>query len=523
MLLGNLRISTVKFVILYAIAIFVRLKQSSHSGIRHFATMASANRWAPFRAQGHSIANTTTGHPIQLAQKDAAEYVFKLRDEFYKIELFKEGILKGCKKEVTKKRKKEKGDEKEKQEEWWMKWENESGEKITLEEYLGVKVTKKVVTKAVEDKNLPPKLRLGLLAAWNEGIEKGISEDLVADLLKDVSTLKVDKTSKLQRSDSFTFGGSKAVPNPKDLLAKMSDKVLVKFASSKESKSFRCTDSIVLAAMYIRAYGDESNAKYREAESKFVFNLGGTCGIYRDTTGNGDLFYLPLRKTEEGVYVQQGGTTDHTWDNLATELSKHVKTKKAGKRLAQVLLNEYDGSLSLSEVIAIGAMLADAKYSIQGFLYAVEKLKDYKVNTKEMSELFAITGNPLWKYSLNTGNILNSKMDPKEKGRMAGLGFKELDLQEQKESPKLEISAPEKKLEKLDKLEILAPEKKLEKVDRLEMLAPEKKKEKVKKVEKLVPKNTEERKREAEIPVLNFSNKKHREDKSLIKEKKLDN
>ncbi|MFZ6760830.1 DUF4157 domain-containing protein [Undibacterium sp. Ji50W] len=392
--------------------------------------------------------------PVQLTRKDAAKYVFDKRVEFYKIEEIANSLFEGWKVDGKLQTKL-----------------TVDGKLVFLKNYIEDQVNKDWVKKWVADTSLLPNLRKGLLVAWNEGLtektdikeetekrdekeEKTNKESeplpdiLIADLIKNVSTLKVDKDRKLQRSDSFSFENKSSVSIPKEWLEKMDEKICIESANNKEEKektgkkykqeTVPCTTSLYLAGMYIRAYGDKLNEGLRSASAKFVLNLGGTLGVYRDTKRNGDLFYFPLKKKkdEEDVYMQEGGSTEHTWDELAKSLSEDGELDGIHKKLAEALTGKYEGKLNKSDVIAIGAMLSDAKYSIQGWLYAVEKLKEYKFVGKDISELFAITGNPFWKYSLNKDNPLNRGKDRKEKGRQAGLGYKKLDLESQKKLEK---------------------------------------------------------------------------------------
>ncbi|MFZ6654090.1 DUF4157 domain-containing protein [Undibacterium sp. TJN19] len=419
------------------------------------------------------------GMPVQLTRNDASAYIYRHRDAFYGIkELRKSELFDGCKPKGT----------------WLHKWEltfpREKDRKpklVTLEEHINDHIDREWVKQWVASNKLAPKYRQGLFHAWNEGLEydneksdveesdeesdkeknskhdkseelnseddddnKGISEDLIADLVTDVSTLDVGKGKKLSRQDSFTFGSKEGAPSPQDLLEKMEKSAKIEIGSEGKQKDYYCTASIALAGMYIRAYGDELNIKGRCASTKFVFDLGGSLGLYRDTTGNGDLFYFPLteKEDEKNVYRQEGGSTEHTWDKLAGHLSKVKGLDKVHTRLAEVLLNEYKGKLHKSEVIAIGAMLADAKYSIQGWLYAVEQLKKYEFDGETISELFAITGSPFWKYSLNASNELNEGNDESGMGRKAGLGYKKLDLKEQRKEEKKEEKKEKKEEEK---------------------------------------------------------------------------
>lgn len=380
----------------------------------------------------HTQVNLQNNMPMQLMQQDASDYVFRHKDELYEIDTIKNGLLKGCKKDNG---------------EWWIKWKNEDNRLIYLTRYISEKVDKDWVKETVADKSLPSKLRLGLFYAWNQDREEPnkeeeefvestesdiLSQELVADLVKNVSNLTINEGNRLKRSDSFTFGENKGtgIYKPTDILEKMTDKVIIETGKDKR-ETYPSTNSIQLAGLYIRAYGDNANIKDRIASTKFVFNLGGSLGVYRDTTSNGDLFYFPLIKLEgEDVYRQEGGSTEHTWDKLANHLSKVDGLENVHIRLAQALSSEYEGELSKSEVIAIGAMLADAKYSIQGWLYAVEELKKYEFDGKQISELFAITGSPFWQYSLNASNIANQDKDSTEMGRQAGIGYKKTFLEQ---------------------------------------------------------------------------------------------
>jgi len=386
--------------------------------------------------------------PLQLTQDDASKYVYSHKDDFYKIDGIKNGLFKGCKHLVNSKLV------------WWEKWGTEDSEEdvdeddnvIYLTQYVDEKVDKKWVEEWVANKSLPSKLRLGLFYAWNnnqeeesveedefaENVEEAesniLSQDLIADLVKDVSKLNVNKENKLTRSDSFTFGTNKGtgVFKPDDILKKMTDKVTIEIGTKGVQEEYPVTNSIQLAGLYIRAYGDDANSKERVASTKFVFNLGGSLGLYRDTTGNGDLFYFPLVKNEgEEVYKQEGGSTEHTWDKLAKHLSTVEGLENVHVRLAEALSSEYTGTLSKSEVIAIGAMLADAKYSIQGWLYAVEGLKKYKFDGKTISNLFDVIGDPFWKYSLNASNDKNKGKNSSGMGRQAGVGYKDIYLTQQ--------------------------------------------------------------------------------------------
>lgn len=168
--------------------------------------------------------------------------------------------------------------------------------------------------------------------------------------------------SKLARSDSFTCGGITSVPDPAELLKKMTGEGAIEVDG--EEKTYPSTDSLKAAGLYIRAYGDVVHKDRRCAGTKFVLDLGGSLGLYRDTTGNGDLFYFPLAKQgDSALYKQEGGSTEHTWDKLGEHLSTVDDLGGVHVRLAQVLSSEFKGKLGKSEVIAIGAMLADAKYS----------------------------------------------------------------------------------------------------------------------------------------------------------------
>lgn len=385
-------------------------------------------------AQNSPVLPSSASMPVQRTKDDAVKFLLMHKDEFYEIDTFQTGIFNGCKQN----------------EKWWNKWEI-NGEVVTLKQHVKSEIDKTKVEEWVKNKAVPAKLRKGLLDAWNENQgEKGeISQDAIADLVMDVSTISMEGKTKLTRSDSFTFEDNTGVPDPAGFLNKMTTTVRVQTGDSDNKQKIPLTDSLPLAALFIRAYGDDLNVDKRKAGNKFVFNLGGAHGIYRDAMGNGDLFYYPLSKNEKGVYAQEGNSSSHTWDNLAAELGKLKNLEDVNVRLAEVLLGEFDGKLSLPEATAIGAMLADAKYSIQGLIYAAEQFKAKKFTDQQISTLFDVVGMPMWKYSLNASHEKNAKIPDDEKGRRAGLGYKKLDLKKQaEEKKKKRAPEAEKKLAK---------------------------------------------------------------------------
>ncbi|WP_039918525.1 hypothetical protein [Cellvibrio mixtus] len=367
--------------------------------------------------QQMNVATANKFPVIQRDETDVSDYVFKNRNTIKTIEGLKE-IFEGCYnngKLMTK---------------WGPR------RKDTLEHYITTQIDRDLVKSWVKDTSVPSKIRKMLLELWNKGQSKKLklNNNLIADLVQDVSTLDLDSKGGLKRSDSFTFEGGTKVPDFSELLGKLDQTTKVEDSSGKKLKKVPSTKSLRTSGLLIRAYGDDMNAKQRQPGTEFVLDLGGSLGIYRDAYGNGDMFYYPLENSESrpDVYQQEGNSSEHTWTGLAKELSSHSGLEDLGEKLAQVLQSEYKGKLNRSEVNAIGAMLADVKLSIQGWVYAVEQLKTFDLNEKTIEDLFAVIGGPFWKYSLNASHVSNSKIPDDEKGRKAGLGFKKTDIAKRK-------------------------------------------------------------------------------------------
>ncbi len=365
--------------------------------------------------------SVTTANKFPVIQRDAidvSDYVFKNRNTLKTIEGLND-IFEGCYYRGN----------------LMTKWGDGSKEN-TLEYYISEKINRNLVKSWVKDPEVPARIRKTLLELWNNNQSEKLelNNNLIADLVQDVSTLDLDSKGGLKRSDSFTFEGGTRVPDFSELLGKLDQTTKVEDSSGKKLKKVPSTKSLRTSGLLIRAYGDDMNAEQRQPGTEFVLDLGGSLGIYRDAYGNGDMFYYPLEKSESrpDVYQQEGNSSEHTWTGLAKELSSHSGLEGLGEKLAQVLQSEYKGKLNRSEVNAIGAMLADVKLSIQGWVYAVEQLKAFDLNEKTIEDLFAVIGGPFWKYSLNASHTSNSKIPDDEKGRKAGLGYKKTDIAKRK-------------------------------------------------------------------------------------------
>lgn len=367
--------------------------------------------------------NADTGNKnavIQPKQKDVGIYIFNKRNQLKTIDGLND-IFVGC---YDKRR-------------LMTKWFNEKGELVTLKQYLIETTNKEWTEGKVSDPHIPAKYRKALLEEWNreQSEELKLSQDLIADLVQDVATLELGEKVGLKRSDSFTFGEETKVPDFGQLLKQLNQTVKVE-DGSKSLKKVPSTKSLRTSGLLIRAYGDDLNKDHRKPGTEFVLDLGGSLGIYRDAYGNGDMFYYPIetKESEPDIFLQEGGSSEHTWTSLAEQLSKNSALEGLSEKLAKVLLSEYEGKLNRSEVNAIGAMLADAKLSIQGWVYAVEQLKSFKLKEKTINDLFAVIGLPFWRYSLNASHLSNRDIDENKKGRKAGLGYKEEDKKRKRNS-----------------------------------------------------------------------------------------